>query len=108
MTAIAAHALYVASQERSPTRTLRAGVSKEEATLRRPENSAVVECADMRLADVLAQPLTAASNYVGTARLLLLSTETNATALVIENLECAEVQIVRAGAIFRQFRERKD
>jgi phosphoglycerate-specific signal transduction histidine kinase len=60
----------------------------------------------MRLTDALAQPLTAASNYVGAARLFLLSTEANATAVAVENLEHAQVQIVRAGAIFRQFRER--
>lgn len=62
----------------------------------------------MRLTDALSQPLTAASNYMGTARLLLRSTETGASMLAVENLEHAEVQIVRAGTICRQFREHAD
>jgi phosphoglycerate-specific signal transduction histidine kinase len=61
----------------------------------------------VRMADALSQPLTAASNYIGAARLYLQSTETNANNLAAENLEYAEVQIIRAGATVRQFRDRR-
>jgi hypothetical protein len=51
----------------------------------------------VRLTDALAQPLTAASNYVGVARLLLQTARANASGLPAENLKHAKVQIVRAG-----------
>jgi phosphoglycerate-specific signal transduction histidine kinase len=61
-----------------------------------------------RIADVLSQRLTAASNYMGTARRLLQSTRADASARAVENLQHAETQIESAGAIFRRLREGLD
>ena len=46
------------------------------------------------------------SNFMGAARLLLRSNGANAGPLAAQNLEHAEVQIARAGAICRQLVER--
>lgn len=54
------------------------------------------------LTDALQQPLTAACNYIGAARILLRS-EPVSNEPLIEKLEMAEMQILRAGDIIRQF-----
>jgi hypothetical protein len=96
---------------------VRNGVSKAVTgvTLRRPRRTSdnrtlrADERADLaRFTDGLSQPLTAAANYMGTARLLLQSTEANANAQAAERLRHAEIQIVRAGAVLRQIRARLD
>jgi phosphoglycerate-specific signal transduction histidine kinase len=74
---------------------------------REGQGPAAIEGDDaVRLADALFQPLTAASNFMGAARLLLRSNGVNAGPLAAQNLEHAEVQIARAGAICRQLVER--
>ena len=56
----------------------------------------------IELTDALQQPLTAACNYIGAARMLLRS-ESLSNEPLIAKLEMAETQILRAGAIIRQF-----
>jgi hypothetical protein len=56
----------------------------------------------LELTDALQQPLTAACNYIGAARMLLRS-EPVSNEPLIEKLEMAEMQILRAGDIIRQF-----
>ena len=56
----------------------------------------------IELTDALQQPLTAACNYIGAARILLRS-ESVSNEPLIEKLEMAELQILRAGDIVRQF-----
>jgi len=57
----------------------------------------------VELTDALQQPLTAACNYIGAAQILLRSREPVSSKPLIEKLEMAEMQILRAGDIIRQF-----
>lgn len=56
------------------------------------------------LAAELRQPLAAAGNYVGVARMLLNSAEPDLIQRTMESLEKAETQILRAGDIVRRLR----
>jgi hypothetical protein len=70
----------------------------------------VDETADLsaiELTDALQQPLTAACNYIGAAQMLLRSRESVSTRPLIEKLEMAETQILRAGTLIRQFQRDK-
>jgi len=55
----------------------------------------------VELAAAIQQPLTAACNYIGAARLLLRSPAKAPD--VVDKLEEAELQILRAGEIIRHF-----
>lgn len=55
------------------------------------------------LAD-LGQPLAAAANYIGSARLLLAGKERDSERAIMF-LDCAESQVLRAGEVCRRFRE---
>lgn len=57
----------------------------------------------IELTDALQQPLTAACNYIGAARILLRSGGPASKEPLVEKLEMAEMQILRAGNIIRQF-----
>lgn len=56
----------------------------------------------IELTDALQQPLTAACNYIGAARVLLRSVGPVPNEPLVATLEMAETQILRAGAIIRQ------
>lgn len=58
------------------------------------------------LADVLQQPLTAACNYIGAAQILLRSRKPVSNEFLIDNLEMAETQILRAGEAIRQLQRK--
>jgi phosphoglycerate-specific signal transduction histidine kinase len=55
------------------------------------------------LTDALRQPLTAACNYIGAARIMLGSDGGGLQGSAIEQLDRAELQILRAGDIVRRF-----
>jgi hypothetical protein len=57
----------------------------------------------LELTDALQQPLTAACNYIGAARILLRSGKTPPNEPLVQTLEMAETQILRAGDVIRQF-----
>jgi len=57
----------------------------------------------VELTDALQQPLTAACNYIGAARILIGSDNADSSALATKRLEEAEIQILRAGDIVRRF-----
>lgn len=54
----------------------------------------------------LRQPLTAAANYVGTARAMIGSGEASKTEAAVRKLDKAGEQILRAGEILNQLRTR--
>jgi phosphoglycerate-specific signal transduction histidine kinase len=58
------------------------------------------------LAEALRQPLTAASNYIGAVRIMLGSDGGAVQESAIEQLDRAELQILRAGDIVRRFQRR--
>lgn len=55
------------------------------------------------LGDSLQQPLTAACNYIGAARVLLAASRHQANDRAMRNLDSAEAQILRAGEMVRRF-----
>ncbi|HEX3676670.1 MAG TPA: hypothetical protein VHU79_04665 [Sphingomicrobium sp.] len=61
----------------------------------------------VELGDELQQPLTAACNYIGAARLLLAVSGQEANDGAVRNLDNAEIQILRAGDIIRRFQRAK-
>jgi phosphoglycerate-specific signal transduction histidine kinase len=61
----------------------------------------------VELGDELQQPLTAACNYIGAARLLLAVSSQEANDGAVRNLDNAEIQILRAGDIIRRFQRAK-
>jgi phosphoglycerate-specific signal transduction histidine kinase len=58
------------------------------------------------LAEALRQPLTAACNYIGAVRIMLGSDGGAVQESAIEQLDRAELQILRAGDIVRRFQRR--
>jgi hypothetical protein len=58
------------------------------------------------LAEALRQPLTAACNYIGAVRIMLGSDGGALQESAIEQLDRAELQILRAGDIVRRFQRR--
>lgn len=57
-----------------------------------------------QLTATLGQPLTAASNYIGAARLILSSSASRQVETAVEKLDKAAEQILRAGEIVGQLR----
>lgn len=60
---------------------------------------------DTELTDALQQPLTAACNFIGAARMLLSSDSAESRRAAIDKLDKAENQILRAGDIARGLRQ---
>ena len=75
------------------------GVSERKSSA----NDAACATATAEFLDELGQPLVAASNYVGAARILLGSGNA-VPAQAVDLLEKAEIQILRTGEIARHFR----
>ena len=56
------------------------------------------------LAEELRQPLAAATNYIGVARLLLDGLREDQARTALQNLDAAETQLIRAGDIIGKLR----
>lgn len=63
----------------------------------------VADPGKIELGDELLQPLTAACNYIGAARLLLAVSDREAIDGAVRSLDNAEIQILRAGEMIRRF-----
>lgn len=63
----------------------------------------VADAGKIELGDELQQPLTAACNYVGAARLLLAVSDREAHDGAVRSLDNAEIQILRVGDMIRRF-----
>jgi phosphoglycerate-specific signal transduction histidine kinase len=72
-------------------------------TKRTSSTDAIASPSPTGLREELRQPLTAACNYIGAARLLLASSDDGARKAAGRNLDKAELQILRAGDMIRLF-----